>query len=88
MANDLIDETFDVPEEDMLAKSDRLYKQLREALGPSGLRSDWLCEYRKYLESHAIRAELHGWPSPEAFSQINIRNFIRQHSSSEGSENA
>lgn len=72
----LIGETWDLPKEDMMAKSERLYKQISDALGKCPKGTDWFTEYRKYLEVRTICAEVDGWPSPEAFSQINVQKFI------------
>jgi hypothetical protein len=35
-------------------------------------------KYRQYLDRKIIRAEVDGWPSPEAHSQFNIRKFIQE----------
>jgi hypothetical protein len=83
-----VSEFVDWPEDDPMAKAERLLRQFRDALGVAPLNSDWLAEYRKYLDGKLIRAEVDGWPSPEAFSQFNARKFIRETLDSRQAETA
>jgi hypothetical protein len=69
-----IEEDFEIHENEM-AKADRLQAQLEKALGNG---RDVLSLYRQYLDRKGIRAELDGWPSPEAHSQFNIRKFLQE----------
>ena len=69
-----IEEDFEIHESEM-AKADKLRDQLENALGNS---RDVLGIYSNYLDRKRIRAEVDGWPSPEAHSQFNIRKFIRE----------
>ena len=69
---------FDIGEEDMMDKCNKLLKQFNDALGERYTVGDWLGAYRTWLDKHIIRADVGGWPSPEAFSQINVRHFIKE----------
>jgi hypothetical protein len=39
---------------------------------------DWLCEYRKWLDTKGIPAEVNGWASAEAFNISNALTFINE----------
>lgn len=58
-------------------KANQLIDYLNRHLGYEPRTGEWLSQYRKYLDGKLIRAEVDGWPSPEAHSFFNVRKFIQ-----------
>lgn len=59
-------------------KAMQLARKLELMLGTPRKGSDWLGEYRKWLDVNGIPVESDGYPSTEAHNDHNINLFVRQ----------
>jgi hypothetical protein len=63
-------------DEQRLCLADDLRRALHATLRLSFRQADLLRDYRKWLDEQDIRADVDGWPSPEAYYAVNIERFV------------